>query len=1162
MNKGLGLIILGILCLSLIPVFAEIISFSGLSGKKNVSISYSKPYFLIYKNFSTVEQKSEFLLVPSNVSLNFTLNQSLSGNEEVILNLTNLRTSSSLSGKITANDSFWYIPSNNLSFGQYLLKITPNNFSSNRNFSLLVYLYPKFAWLNFSEIRQILANQTLKNKTSHEFYFYVDNTSESKIKVSLEANQPTSDINLTLYFPSQEIANQTSTTNGNATLFYDNQSNFPSGYWKVEINNTNQTASFTYNLTVILLGSNISFLGNISENVSVEANFSFELPEAEILPGEYYSKVIIMNGSGAILEEEEVNTTKKAPTLLVKNGNFTYIKFQSLKAGWDGFSTLRDLFLNINQTKNITLRICNEGNENLSSLSEKNSSVFSNGVLYLNFSVFLPKTPITPDSCKNLTIQITKAPENESYLGNFSGWILLSSSDVPLPYSEINLTLNITVVNETMPELRLNNCSRQCFVNLGENATFTLYPYYYDGRNLMDLTNATINLSIVGPTNLTITLEKQPNLIYKNSTVFTQLGSYSAKSIFISQDGNEGSTGNFSFSVVNELNFNVTQDSQIFNPGEKAIIKFQPLFKDNRTNPFNLNLTGNVTLSISVSQETKTKELSGNLDRIGNSSFWNLSFSIPPDFVGGRFKVGTGISDEYNNTGNLEFWIGINNSHLEASVSGISSELDLNETDEYKVTIQNYGLKQAKVNVSLHVCSESYLDIIGDSEKSIVVNPNSSQTITWEVKAKKEKEDCEVYFTISGGTWWPNLSSYQTTKKKVDIVKEEEENSGNSQSQQQEYKLYFTKPASNEIEVVQGLNKTIEVEVSNLGAGKVHDLYLKIKGLNSSWYSVSPSSKSDLAAGKEKTYTIKFSIPVNATPKEYEFTIKAISREKTISRKFYLKVLERPGIGIEGLPSQLSVIQGQKKSFKLTIKNLGDVSLHNLSISLEGVKYEISPKGNLTLEGGKEREFNITLCVGEAEEIGVRTISVNIKGDENEITTSFKLTILPSEKTKKEIRGRYEELLSEYLELYSKFANLSLSEDSTTYKNLTELFSQVNDTLQKAKESLNNEDYFSAKNYLASVGTTLEKIGKSLSSLETQKSEAGAWSILPYLLLFTALGIGTLLACLYHTSTKPGYRIGKGYVFRRRENFLDELKEKVMEVIKEIKRKIAWRRSI
>ncbi len=1158
MNKGLGLIILGILCLSLIPVFAEIISFSGLSGKKNVSISYSKPYFLIYKNFSTVEQKSEFLLVPSNVSLNFTLNQSLSENEEVILNLTNLRTSSSLSGKITANDSFWYIPSNNLSFGQYLLKITPNNFSSNRNFSLLVYLYPKFAWLNFSEVR-ILSNGTLENQTSSNLSFYVDNTSESKIEILFGANQSTSDINLTLYFPNGTIANSTLTTNGNATLFYDNRSNFPSGYWKVEINNTNQTASFTYNLTVILFGSNISFLGNISENVSVEANFSFQLPEAEILPGEYYSKVIIMNGSGAILKEEEVNTTKKAPTLLVKNGNFTYIKFQSLKAGWDGFSTLRDLFLNINQTKNITLRICNDGNENLSSLSEKNSSVFSNGVLYLNFSVFLPETPITLGSCKNLTIQITKAPENKSYLGNFSGWILLSSSDA-LPYSEINLTLNITVVNETMPELRLNNCSKQCFVNLGENATFTLYPYYYDGRNLMNLTNATINLSIVGPTNLTITLEKQPNLIYQNSTIFTQLGSYLAKSIFISQDGNEGATGNLSFSVVDELNFNVTQDNQTFNPGEKVIIKFQPLFKDNSPDPFNLNLTGNVTLSISVSQETKTKELSGNLDRIGNSSFWNLSFSIPPNFVGGWFQGKAEIRDEYNNTGNLEFWIGINNSHLEASVSGISSELDLNETDEYKVTIRNYGLKAANVSVSLHVCDS--LDITDDSEKTATVNSSSYQTLAWKVKAKKEKEDCEVYFTILGGTWWPNQSSYTTPKKKVDIVKEEEENSGNSQSQQQEYTLYFTKPTSNEIEVVQGLNKTIEVEVSNLGTGKVHDLYLKIVGLDSSWYSISPSSKSDLAAGKEKTYTIKFSIPVDATPKEYEFTLKAISEEKTISRKFYLKVLEKPGIGIEGLPSQLSVIQGQKKSFKLKVKNLGDVSLHNLSISLEGVEYEISPKGNLTLEGGKEREFNITLCVGEAEEIGVRTISVNIKGDENEITTSFKLTILPSEKTKKEIRSRYEKLLSEYLELYSKFANLSLSEDSTTYKNLTELFSQANDTLQKAKESLNNEDYFSAKNYLASVGTTLEKIGKSLSSLENQRSEAGAWSILPYLLLFIALGIGGLLAYLYHTSTKPGFRIGEGYVFRRKENFLDELKEKVMEVIKEIKRKIAWRRNI
>jgi len=230
MSRKLLPIILGMLCLSLIPTFSGIISFSGLSGKKNASISYSKPYFLIYKNFSTSEQKSFFLLIPSNVSLNFTLNQSLSGNEEVILNLTNLRTSSSLSGKITANDSFWYISFENLSFGQHLLKITPKNFSSNKNLSLKVYLYPRFAWLNFSEIREIFLNRTLKNGALEEFYFYVDNSSETKIKVSLEANQSTSDINLTLYFPNGAIANQTLATNGTAVLFYDNQSNFPAGY--------------------------------------------------------------------------------------------------------------------------------------------------------------------------------------------------------------------------------------------------------------------------------------------------------------------------------------------------------------------------------------------------------------------------------------------------------------------------------------------------------------------------------------------------------------------------------------------------------------------------------------------------------------------------------------------------------------------------------------------------------------------------------------------------------------------------------------------------------------------------------------------------------------------------------------------------------------------
>ena len=132
----------------------------------------------------------------------------------------------------------------------------------------------------------------------------------------------------------------------------------------------------------------------------------------------------------------------------------------------------------------------------------------------------------------------------------------------------------------------------------------------------------------------------------------------------------------------------------------------------------------------------------------------------------------------------------------------------MNETEKYWITIRNYGLIAANVNVSLHVCSESYLEIIGDSEENATVNPNSSKTLTWEVKAKKEKEDCKVWFEISGGAWWPNLSSYKI-EREVDILKEEKEENGGNQPQP-EYRLYFTKPVSNEIEVVQGLNKTIE----------------------------------------------------------------------------------------------------------------------------------------------------------------------------------------------------------------------------------------------------------------------------------------------------------------------------------------------------------------
>ncbi|MCD6215960.1 MAG: PGF-pre-PGF domain-containing protein [Candidatus Aenigmarchaeota archaeon] len=90
-------------------------------------------------------------------------------------------------------------------------------------------------------------------------------------------------------------------------------------------------------------------------------------------------------------------------------------------------------------------------------------------------------------------------------------------------------------------------------------------------------------------------------------------------------------------------------------------------------------------------------------------------------------------------------------------------------------------------------------------------------------------------------------------------------------------------------EIIQGDSKVIEIKVKNNYNQILEHVSLTLSGIGD-WYKITPEEVEELAVGSTATFTINFSIPFNATVKDYEFTAKAASLTKEATKTYKLRV--------------------------------------------------------------------------------------------------------------------------------------------------------------------------------------------------------------------------------------------------------------------------------
>jgi len=174
------------------------------------------------------------------------------------------------------------------------------------------------------------------------------------------------------------------------------------------------------------------------------------------------------------------------------------------------------------------------------------------------------------------------------------------------------------------------------------------------------------------------------------------------------------------------------------------------------------------------------------------------------------------------------------------------------------------------------------------------------------------------------------------------------------------------------VELVQGNSTVVNVSVKNTGDTILYSIVLSITGLNSSWYSISPSSIAVLSPANSNSFIVAFSLPSEAEVGSYSLIFSLTTNVTSVkaSASMTLNVLPRPETYLE--------INKTYDEYVLLLKMVEEniTKLENASVNktdVEGVKSIIeAAKAKLNASASyisNNDYFNAKLLLDEAKSL-------------------------------------------------------------------------------------------------------------------------------------------------------------------------------------------------
>ncbi len=242
-------------------------------------------------------------------------------------------------------------------------------------------------------------------------------------------------------------------------------------------------------------------------------------------------------------------------------------------------------------------------------------------------------------------------------------------------------------------------------------------------------------------------------------------------------------------------------------------------------------------------------------------------------------------------------------------------------------------------------------------------------------------------------------------------------------------------------------------------------------------------------------------------------------------------------ITIFSYPDDFNITQGQSITKSIKVKNNGDYTLYDITLSLSGVSfYSVSPSKITSMTINQEKSFTMTFAVPANATVKEYAVTAAIDTDSSATASaSFKLKVLPSSETvEQDIMPLYNQTLYMIEELEKNITELEAKGINTS--SIRSLFNQLKDKLSQINSSLQNEDYYTASMLLNTAGNMISDLGEMIRTAEAGGSDITLIIIVVAVILVTA----GVLAYLF-------WPIRKGYKYEGGSSDVKDILKKIKE---------------
>jgi hypothetical protein len=612
---------------------------------------------------------------------------------------------------------------------------------------------------------------------------------------------------------------------------YNETVNIPSdtGLWKVEVRN-NTNATDTYSLAVYIYVNTSIWITTNHTSVTLNATNTSDVQINLAVPN------TTMNGTyeGYLQYLDRNNVGIRVPftvdvttPMLVVNNTMNLATFTT------------DENYGVNLTRVLYFNVSNQGFYNLSVnfTDSGNLSCYSGSCSEYNASfTYNTTSSIAANNFAIINVNITfnsSLPKNTIY----SGWIYINaintnSNLTSHPYSGFNITLRLNLtdlLDVRVRNIMSNDWSDNIISNssVNETATIALNVYYINGTEITDLSLSNFTSVWLQERNVTDSTGRIPST--------GNLSFYAATTPFYCTISCPSWGGN------NHYYINATVPAN--RPGGYYTVH---VIANSTRNPIYGGEGANQTLVINNTGLKLTAITSTSFYFYEGGSAQYLNISV---INYGLISPGGNIT--IDNWSNATITADSANSSCYAAISPSGGRTFTFDSTTSGDTIDPNGTEACVFSWKIVPASSVTSDTSVNNLKILATDANFSDIENIYILVQDN--------TTTGTTTVPSSSTSGTSGTTS--------NATSTISGTSNYLGIIDYPKN--ISIEQGGSKKVEVTVKNTNNTLTQNMMISVSGINSSWYTVSPSSPVKLKRGESKTFEVTFNIPSNASIGDY-----------------------------------------------------------------------------------------------------------------------------------------------------------------------------------------------------------------------------------------------------------------------------------------------------